>query len=513
MMSRREDRSSGHQACEGWSRLFPHVLDGVEALMAKHEAVVLRRRARLVNRHWCQWATQAVKSLKVIDESTTEGRMDNIAQRFSALEGLTLTDPDKCDLAPPLCFFSSLCLLRQLRNLTIGVRALSGGDMTFLACVTNLVSLELFKCFALTDQDLLEVTALVGLTRLHLRDCWQVSGNGLARLAGLPLLADLDVSGSCITEVGLGHLAAMASLTKVVLPQWIAFGRWLPAKMARFWAEMTNLVMLDMSHCRITGCATSDLLPLLQPLTSLTELHPLETISDDGLQALGSLTNLSRIGLHYCTQVTSNGFNFLKQFPKLVQLEVRQLKSISCSTTSIIGGLTNLMDLTLFAFPDMGIDGISALSGLTALTALRLETRGSTVAESMACLSNLTSLKKLILVGTCASSDDTSAWMALRSLTKLKFRAANITDMSMAGLGGLTGLVKLELHHCEDVTDLGMQALGLLSALSVLRLEGCSRITEAGLRHLLALRFLRRVEIVGCPDLASRVEDVLKQWN
>src|SRR4029079_11217965 len=56
-----------------------------------------------------------------------------------------------------------------------------------------------------------------------------------------------------------------------------------------------------------------------------------------------------------------------------------------------------------------------------------------------------------------------------------------ITDRSLAMLGKMTSLEKVQLHHCQGITDAGLQFLAELPNLREVSVEGSRNVTRKGL--------------------------------
>lgn len=80
-----------------------------------------------------------------------------------------------------------------------------------------LCGLQLWKLFALRDEELRHVGRLTGLRYLSLSDAWEITDAGVAHLAGLVHLEELDLTETTITDVGLAYLSTLANVRTLSL--------------------------------------------------------------------------------------------------------------------------------------------------------------------------------------------------------------------------------------------------------------------------------------------------------
>jgi len=226
--------------------------------------------------------------------------------------------------------------------------------------------------------------------------------------------------------------------------------------------NLTDLTALD-----LWGNNVSDLSPLSN-LINLTELSLWSNDFED-ITPLGNLTNLTRFNLGDNLQFNGD-LSVLRNFVKLadlglgdtwhnrmdfaplealVSLERLQLWGASqLSGLSIIGGLTNLTNLTINA---ANIRDYSPLSNLTNLTWLDLQLNGIRDISVLP-LDSLPNLTYLTLWGNQIT--DITALSGLTTLTWLNLGNNRIKDVSI--LSGLTSLINLFLHEnqIEDASPL-----------------------------------------------------------
>jgi hypothetical protein len=77
-----------------------------------------------------------------------------------------------------------------------------------------------------------------------------------------------------------------------------------------------------------------------------------------------------------------------------------------------------------------------------------------------------------------------------------------VTEVGFASLAALTGVVTLDLGHC-DVTDRGLEVVCALPHLRVLNLTNCHSITAAGVPHLRKLSNIKRLDLSCCMGVSA----------
>jgi len=94
---------------------------------------------------------------------------------------------------------------------------LSSDALTHFKKLPNLADLELHNGAPLTDSDMTDIGSFTSLTKL-----WLPPGVGdatLTEVAKLPILRELFVSNSRVTDAGLASLKAMKRLTSLTIPK------------------------------------------------------------------------------------------------------------------------------------------------------------------------------------------------------------------------------------------------------------------------------------------------------
>ena len=88
-----------------------------------------------------------------------------------------------------------------------------------------------------------------------------------------------------------------------------------------------------------------------------------------------------------------------------------------------------------------------------------------------------------------------------RSLRELRLVGAEISDVGLAHLGGLTSLEALYLHN-TDIGDTGLMQIGNLTSINEIQIFGTT-VTDKGLAELKGLPSLRRLLLINNPKISD----------
>jgi F-box and leucine-rich repeat protein 14 len=313
--------------------------------------------------------------------------------------------------------------------------------------IVKLQVLDLLSCNSFSTAGVMQAAEhLTGLRRLAVHSCSYVQIDALLPFATLTDLVDLS----------LGDAPAMIYIPSE-LPTYLPLP-WLPPG-----ASLTRLVLTP-----VAGIMDEDLtrLAVLTRLRSLTVsslvrnrsrlaigsrrralgVRDLIGVSDAGVAALKSLTNLTALGLHKCEGITNIGVLALRCLSGLERLD--------CSRSRLTeAGLSALSSLSRLREVALGMG--TQLPDLQMLTLYWAAAPCSAFAPG--------------LVGTTLCE--------LRLLTRVSLTNC-VTDADLVHLAALSRLCQLSLERC-DVTDAGLAALLPLPALHHVDLKNCRDVSEA----------------------------------
>lgn len=256
---------------------------------------------------------------------------------------------------------------------------------------------------------------------------WTGGDAGLSCLTKLKPLTNLRIASEDVTSAGLAVLHDLSDLQRLNI--------WLKHLDA---AGLDNLPGLKQLELFSIECPVSDeALTRLVGLESLTRLS-LGAVSDEGLQYVGQLKQLT--GLHFSgsADFTGTGLRYLEGLSQLEEL-----------------GISNAM-----AFTGQGLEYLARLSGVRKLTISGANVLG----ESLVHLTGLQGLKELHIWDTPLDEIGVQRIGELKQLERLAIQHSNLLDEHLKYLTGLTQLRQLELRE-NGISDEGMVHLAKLPSL------------------------------------------------
>jgi serine/threonine protein kinase len=182
-------------------------------------------------------------------------------------------------------------------------------------------------------------------------------------------------------------------------------------------------------------------------------------ISDEGLENVSTLTNLSKLHAEHATKLTDAG---LKAFEKL-----RRLHEVDLAACKNITG-----------------DGVVYLAQDPVLDTLNLKETSFTDRNAPK-LAKLKALQKLYLSQTELTDRGLSSICCLQQLRVLNLNDDNITDAELANISHMRNLEALSMMH--------------------------THVTDAGLRYLTALKNLQFLNISNNPQISAHAVEELRK--
>jgi len=383
---------------------------------------------------------------------------------------------------------ASLAVLRELEELELGCNRMEDDGLVHLkqfprlqylmlwgkgftpAAMVHVKEIRSLRIFypgspITDDEGLAQLATLPKLERLSLYHCEGITDAGLAHVAKMASLRQLDLGGARISDVGGEHLHRLTKLEWLDMPGTLsrpALVELLATKPhlrtlrggtnATSGDEVLEQVgkMADMEHLLLHGQNLTD--EGLAHLTTCRKLKGLTMMScpitNKGLVHIGKITSLESLSLHRCKLTTSG----LKQLNGLKKLEY-----------------LNVDDLT----PDEGfmdISGLTELRNLTVGPAFRGEPLRD---DDLACLAKLMKLE----------------WFQMPYIR-------GISDKGLAHLAGLTRMERLGVGG-EGTTDAGLSYLSGMKQLDMLTIKG--DFTGKGLLQIERHPSLASLHLI-CPE-------------
>jgi|SRR5579871_4694043 len=233
-----------------------------------------------------------------------------------------------------------------------------------------------------TDSDLAALAALPALETLDL-SLTRISDHGLQQLKNAPAIADLNLCyAELITDAGLSTVKEWKHLKRINVR-----GTKVTDATLQHLSAVTSLESLDIGYAQITDVGLDLITSLphltelsiggnkltdngLQPLRQLPGLKYLDvsgaqrtdsglwsvSLSDTGLDAIGTLKNLRRLTLNG-TLVSARGLERLKELPQLEQIDLQGCKRTGDEAVPVLASFRSLhqIDITGTAFTPKGV--------------------------------------------------------------------------------------------------------------------------------------------------------------
>jgi len=233
------------------------------------------------------------------------------------------------------------------------LRILASGELqdTALRSIGKLPHLEELYLSGLTDNSIVALQDARSLRKLHLDGCWAIGDDATKVLKGLTGLRYLKISGSSITDAGVGNLAALPELDELVLT-----GNHITSEGVSALAKLPRLRKLDISGTAVddhVGVALHDMKGLeslnlggtkitdevvadLRGLKNLRSVNLSNTkVTDRCIAYLLDITSLREVHLNM-TAVTVEGAARLQILPALQALKIYDCPAIPLSTLTIL---------------------------------------------------------------------------------------------------------------------------------------------------------------------------------
>jgi hypothetical protein len=410
-----------------------------------------------------------------------------------------LTDAALTRLAP-------LALVTRL-NLGDG-RRLTDDGLRALAGMHELLELELGgpSC-AITDRGLEPLRQLTSLRRLELNWIPRISDAGVAHLRACDRLENVGLMG---TPTGDGAIAALAGKERL--------------RRLRTGKHVTDagLGLLRQIPIFATWHGGAGELEIMTFDTGPNHLIVDGTFSDAGIATLAALHGLFGLSFFWHTSgFRAAALSALRAMPHLAFLG---LQGPLC-TNEAMQEIGMLPGLRMLQAQDTvaGDDGFAALSRSRSLEYLWGRDSENLGNRGFAALAKMPSLKGLAVSCKHVSDDALSLlplFPALRELTPM-----DVSDAAFRHVGRCEALERLWLMYCRDtgddatayieglgalrtyyagatrITDRSLAVLGRMPSLERLEFYQCLGLTNAGLAPLARLPRLREIEVGGSPNV------------
>lgn len=271
----------------------------------------------------------------------------------------------------------------------------------FLSGFAHLRMLDFSGCLYLKDNDLQALRSMPHLELLSLSCCLNITGLGLAYLQELPRLESLNLS-NCngLLSEGVSTLPLLKSLKKLDLhgcSALITQKRSIPESFLPVGA-IEGLKILNIASIANLTDRELSLLSALHGVTDL-DLSGNRLITDSGLSALLTMSQMKKLKLDDCIGLTDVGISLLHQFKCLSKVNLSGLNRISDECLSSFRKLTafEVLDLSYCArITDRGVGYL--LSIKDSLRGLDLEGCRLLTNDVLAILKEMKNLRAVNLI-------------------------------------------------------------------------------------------------------------------
>ena len=311
----------------------------------------------------------------------------------------------------------------------------------------------------MTDAMLRDIEQLSHLTTLRLGGSQAVTDDGVRRLAGLPNLRHLDLSGTSVTDAGLAVLAQLPNLTRVSLS----------------WTRVSDVGASALASC-----------------------HALERVDlggtwcgDGAIRSLAGKPTLRHVTSG--SAVTDAGVALLHEYPAFKRWQEGDVPFMEITQEREPNRLT-----LRGKFTDRGVAQLKGLDGLFALDldASELNISGHALAP-LVDLPNLGSLS-------FDAKDDAMPHIA--RMPRLRFLGCQDTAASDDGwvaLGASQSIERIWGRRCYGLANRGFLALGRIPTLRYLSVS-CRNVDDDAIATLPTFPSLRELMPMDVPDAGYR---------
>jgi hypothetical protein len=234
------------RVCKGWQEIHDRLLSTMRVKL-KHTVSIPRRAIPYEPNEWRKFT--GLKALQIHTYFVTPEQLGALAS-LTGLTTLSLNVSTSNVTAKGLLALAPLTALSTLQ-LNGQVTQHLSGCLRALASLNALTSLNLGN-YILTDEALMTLAPLTGLTSLHLFQC----------------------AGDDVTAEGLQALAPLTGLTDLDLFSWYGPDAVTDESLRATLAPLTGLTRLNLEGCEKESVSTQGLAAAVAPLTRLTTLLP-----------------------------------------------------------------------------------------------------------------------------------------------------------------------------------------------------------------------------------------------
>ncbi len=352
-----------------------------------------------------------------------------------------------------------------------------------------------------------KLQSLERLERLRLSVPANLDDAGLARLAQLKAIQELDIAKTSVTAAGVAAFRKArpeVKLTSDIEPdraaaEWV-IGKGGTVQIPGNVGYVTELAKLPPGPFKIIAVelglrpvVTDADLDRFRDLASLTYLSVNGPVTDAGIAKLAEFPNagILKTLIVPSPETTDAAFAALPRFKSLVRFQLSSAKVTGAGLAHLKGSNVESLHLCQAKLADAEL---AKLKDLPKLTVLDL-TETTITDAGLKHVGGLKPLTVLYLYGVLNVTD--AGAKHLEGLTELEMLHANAVPFGDAGFASLAKLPKLKRLYADflpNVSDTGMRALAKSPSLELATL-GNSPLTDAGLAALSACQSLKSVRV------------------
>ena len=403
--------------------------------------------------------------------------------------------------------------LPELAWLDVSLRHLTPGLVAQLAEFEDLSHLKAFDDSTDRALDAAVLKPLTGLSVLDLSQIKELTDEDLVHLASLDGLSRLRIDYTGATREGVVALHEALPKCRIVSD----FGTFEPLgvdysveRLDAEWVVERGGSVVVVQEGRHISIASPEEFPDGDFVVHRIALNHIVDLRDEELDRLSGLTSLVSLDLRY-TAISGQGLEDLSELTNLESLSLDGCTSFHQDSIRHIEAFTHLRFLGLSGVP-VGDQILSKLSSWPELTHLSLG--AETTVAGLRSLAAAPRLELLVLIGCTALPDQIeldSAW--LPSLRALHIEPRQVTPELVAQLTEFGGLNELMFDGPpEDKNDFDASVLSPLTGLAILNLSNFGEgITDEDLTHLAGLSALEFLNVESTAATERGVQTLHKK--
>ncbi|XP_067861092.1 F-box and leucine-rich repeat protein 13-like [Heptranchias perlo] len=207
---------------------------------------------------------------------------------------------------------------------------------------SKLRELNLSNCIYITDISMLKIAQRChSLTHLRLRYCERLTDNGIEWLGSLPVMTNIDLTGTKVHEQSLSGLGINNRIMELTVAECSGVTN---IGLQKFYHNMFDLEYLDVSHCLLVSDLSMKTLAFCCRRLISLNIAGCPKITDLSIQYLAGVCHyIFFLDISGCISLSDSIFTFLKKGCK----KLRMLKMLYCTriTNQAVKAVSNIQQL------------------------------------------------------------------------------------------------------------------------------------------------------------------------